>query len=154
MKLSSFTTITALLIFMVPLAPARAELLVNEWQDFAFPVSDDFDCAGEDGVASGLVHFTVTLMPSGNFGVHINANGIWKGNDSGIEFHWKENTTDIIPILADGEIVVWTIIQRLRVTKRGPESAQFRLKYDRHIIEVDGDLVVFHDEVSTVCTVP
>lgn len=138
---------------MVPLAPAKAELLVNEWQEFAFPVPDDSDCAGEDGVASGLVHFTVTAMPSGLLGIHINANGIWKGNDSGVELHWKDNITDIIPILHDGEIVVWTIVQRLRITKRGPEPAQFRLKFDLHLVEVGGDLVVYHDEVSTVCRI-
>jgi len=42
MRLINILCTTTFLIFTVIAAPAKAGILVNEWQEFAFPVFDDF----------------------------------------------------------------------------------------------------------------
>jgi hypothetical protein len=149
MRLITIICTTTFLLFAVVAAPAKAEVLVNEWQEFAFGVDDDFGCAGEDGVASGVVHVVVTDFRKGNLGIHFNAIGIWKGNDSGVELSWKENITDIIPIGDFGNHFVGTISQSVKII--GPGGLLFRLNAKVHLTEVGGDFIVFFSDVTTVC---
>ena len=151
MKLIKILCTSTLLILAVAAAPANAEVLVNEWQEFAFPVPDTFGCAGEDSVASGVVHLVVTDFRKGNLGIHITAKGILKGNDSGIEVLWKENITDIIPIGDFGNHFVGTISQSLKII--GPGGLLFRLNANAHLTEVGGEFIVYFDEVSITCNV-
>ena len=59
-----FHTALGVLTFIAMMAiatPAKAEVVFNEWHEFAFPLTDDSGCAGEDGVVSGVFQFTSHL---------------------------------------------------------------------------------------------
>ena len=90
--------ITCAVIFIVTAAPANAEVIVQDWSPFEFIVTDDSDCAGEDGLAQGMVHTTVATMPQGGFSVHLNARGTWTGLETGNEAKWLDNINDVLPI--------------------------------------------------------
>ena len=147
MKLIEVLLTTTFLIFTVIAAPAKAELLVNEWQEFAFPVTDDYGCAGEDGVASGVVHTRISDLRMGDVAFQINAKGIWKGDDSGVEFLWKDNITEVVPVDIGDHFVV-TFSQNLRIIGQG---LGFRVNANVHITEVGGELVVYFNEFTIVC---
>jgi len=151
MRLINILCTTTFLIFTVIAAPAKAGILVNEWQEFAFPVFDDFGCAGEDGVASGVAHTVVSDFKKGELGIHINAKGILKGDDSGVEVVWKDNIVDIVPIGDFGNHFVGTISQSLKLI--GPGGLLFRLKANVHLTEVGGQFIVFFDKATIVCNV-
>jgi hypothetical protein len=137
-------------MFVVTAGPANAEVIVNDWFPFEFVVIDGGDCAGEDGVAQGIVHQTVTTMPQGNFNVHINARGTWTGIETGNEGKWLDNINDVLPIL--GENVVYTFQQRLRILGQGP-GGDFFLRYKFHVTEIGGEITSYIDSLTTECTV-
>ena len=149
MRLIKIICTTTFLLFAVTAAPAKAGVLLNTWQDFAFPVPDESGCAGEDAVASGVVHILITDFEKGGLGVHFTAKGILKGNDSGVEVFWKDNVTDIIPIGDFGNHFVGTLSQSLKIIGQG--GLLFRLNAKVHLTEVGGEFIVYFDEVSTVC---
>lgn len=157
MRLIKIICTTTLLLFAFGAAPVQAEVLVNEWQEFAFPVTDDSGCAGEDGFVSGVVHNMITAPRKGDLGFFINSKGIWKGNESGVEATWKDNITDIIPNGKLDDIgnpdnhLVWTVSQNLRIIGQG--GLLFRLKAKVHLTEVGGEFIVYFDEVTTVCNI-
>ena len=61
--------ITCAAIFIVTTAPAKAEIIDQLWVPFEFPVTDDFGCAGEDGLAQDMVHVTVVTIQGGHGGL-------------------------------------------------------------------------------------
>ena len=144
--------LTTSIIFSVLLGfsvTAQAEVVFNQWIEFAFPVTDDSGCAGEDGVAAGIARITETNFKNGWSGFHVNAKGIWKGNDTGQELMWKDNLADVVPIGDFGNHFVGTISQSLKII--GGPVGQFRLKANVHLTEVNGDFVIYFDEVTTSC---
>lgn len=147
-------TLASVMIFVALLAfsiTAQAEMVFNQWVEFAFPVADDSGCAGEDGVAAGVARITETSFKKGWSGFHVNAKGIWKGNDSGVELMWKDNVADVVPIGDFGTHFVGTISQSLKII--GGPAGQFRLKANVHLTEVNGEFVVYFDEVTTSCKI-
>jgi len=146
-----YVVVACALMFILTAAPAKAGILVNEWQEFAFPVTDDFGCAGEDAVASGVAHVTVSDFRKGELGIHLNAKGILKGDDSGVEVLWKDNVTDIVPIGDFGNHFVGTISQSIKIIGQG--GLLFRLKANVHLTEVGGEFIVFFDRATFVCRV-
>jgi hypothetical protein len=149
MRLITIICTTTFLLFAVVASPAKAEVLVNEWQEFAFPVPNNFGCSDESGVASGVLHSVVTNFRKGGLGIHINVIGIWKGVDSGVELSWKDNITDIVPIGDLGNHFVGTFSESLKII--GPGGLLFRLNAKAHLTEVGGEFIVYFDEVTTVC---
>ena len=141
--------ITCAVIFIVTAAPANAEVIVQDWSPFEFIVTDDSDCAGEDGLAQGMVHTTVATMPQGGFSVHLNARGTWTGLETGNEAKWLDNINDVLPI--QGENVVYTFQQRLRILG-GPGGAFF-LRYKFHIVDIGGEVRSYIDSLTIECTV-
>lgn len=148
MRLINVICTTAFLVFAVLAAPAKAEVLVNEWSEFAFPVLDTSGCAGEDGFVSGVVHNVLAVMRRG-YSYHLNAEGIWKGSVSGAELLWRDNYSEVIPHDNFADFFVGTISSSLKII--GGPLGQFRLKYTSHLTEVNGEFVVWFDNVSTVC---
>lgn len=144
----------ALSILVAAIEPTEAQILQQEWQEFAFPIADVSGCAGEDGVASGMVHYTVTSMPSGWVGVHINAEGIVEGNDSGALYLWRDNITDIVPVVEAGELFVGTYRNTLKIIGPGNGLAKFMFSAKVHLTEIDGVAVVYFDEASFSCKNP
>ena len=142
--------IACAVMFIVAPAPAKAEIIVQNWQPFEFPVTDDFDCAGEDGLAQGMVHTTVSTMPQGQFNIHINARGTFTGLDTGNEWKWLDNINDVLPI--NGENFVWTIQQRLRLLGQGPGN-DFFLKLKFHVTVIGGEVTAYVDSFTVECTV-
>ena len=149
MRLIKVICTTTLLLFAFVAAPVQAKVLLSEWQEFAFPAPDESGCAGESGVASGVVHVVVSDFGKGELGIHFNAKGILKGDESGVEVALKDNITDIIPIGDFGNHFVGTFSQNLRII--GPGGLLFRLNAKIHLTEVGGEFIVYFDEVTTVC---
>lgn len=147
-------TILVAIVFVTVTAYAgpvhAAPPLYNVWQEFSFPVTDDSDCAGEDGVASGVVHLVERDFKKGVYGFHVNAMGIWKGDDTGIELLWRDNVSEVVPVWGPSH-KVGTTTQSLKII--GGPYGQFRLKYTAHIVEVGGQLVVYFEDVTTACNV-
>jgi hypothetical protein len=152
MRLSALIAVSLLSVtILTAAAPVQAAPpLFNEWQEFAFPVPDTFDCAGEDGVASGVVHRVAIDLNQGGVGFHLNAQGIWKGNDTGTEYKWRDNITDVIPI-DNPDNFVGTLSESLKII--GGPNGSFRLKGDVHVTVVNNEVVVYFDNVSTSCSV-
>ena len=148
MKLNQVIIACAVML-VVTAAPAKAEVIRQEWSPFEMVVTDDFDCAGENGLAQGMVHWTVTTMPRGQFNVHLNARGTWTGLVTGIEAKWLDNVNDVLPI--DGENFVWTIQQRLRLLGQGPGN-DFFLSYRFHVTVIGGELTAYVDSFSFKCS--
>jgi len=151
MRLINILCTTTFLIFTVIAAPANAKIIVNEWQEFAFPVADDFDCAGEEGFVSGVSHLVVSDFRKGDVGVHLNAKGILKGIESGVEVVWKDNIVDIVPIGDFGNHFVGTRTQTLKLIGQG--GLVFRFKANVHLTEVGGEFIVYFDRATFVCNV-
>jgi hypothetical protein len=147
-------TILAAIVFVAVTAyagPVQAEPpLYNVWQEFAFPVPDDADCAGEDGVASGVLHVVEREFKKGVYGYHLNAKGIWKGDDTGIELLWRDNISEVVPVWGPSHRV-GTTTQSFKII--GGPNGQFRLKVTAHIVEVGGQPVVYFEDVTTTCNV-
>lgn len=152
MRILKIVCITAVVAFSTFSMPAKAELLANFWDEFTFPVTDDSGCAGEDGMANGLVHITVTNFKKGGIGFHVNATGTWTGDISGDEYTWKDNVVDVLPIAEDGKFVL-NVSQQLRIIGQGPGMGQFRLNFNLHIVEIGGELKTYVDELKTTCSV-
>jgi hypothetical protein len=152
--LKQVLTISAAILFIALTAYAgsvQAEPpTYNGWQEFSFAVPDDADCAGENGVASGVFHVVEREFKKGVWGFHLNAKGIWKGDDTGTELLWIENVSEVVPIWGPSHKVA-TFSQSLKII--GGPNGQFRLKVTAHIVEVDGQLVVVFENVSTTCKV-
>lgn len=152
--LRQLLTILAAIVFVAVTAyadPVRAAPpLYNVWVEFSFPVPDDSDCAGEDGVASGVVHLFEREFNKGVWGYHVNAKGIWKGDDTGTELLWIDNVSEVVPVWGPSH-KVGTTTQSLKII--GGPNGQFRLKFTAHIVEVDGQLVVYFEDVTTTCHV-
>jgi hypothetical protein len=144
-----YVVVACALMFIVSAAPAKAGIIVNEWQEFAFAVTDDFDCAGEDGFASGVLHLIVSDFRKGGVGAHLTAKGILKGNDSKIEVVWKDNILDILPIGDLGNHVVWTQTETLKLIGQGGLAFGFRANF--HLTEVGGQPIVYFDRATFVC---
>ena len=145
-----YVVVACALMFIFAPATAKAEIIVQSWNPFEMVVTDDLDCAGEDGLAQGMIHTTVSTMPRGQFNVHINARGTWTGFNTGNEFKWLDNINDVLPI--DGENFVWTIQQRLRILRKGPGN-DFFLKYRFHMTVIGGELTAYVDSFSFKCSV-
>ena len=137
-------------MFIVAPAPAKAEIIFQDWSPCEFVQPDVFGCAGEDGLAQGMVHTTIATMPQGGFSIHLNAHGTWTGFDTGNEWKWLENYNDVLPIRGENE--VWTIQQRVRVLGQGPGNDLF-LKYKFHITVIGGELTAYVDSLSVECSV-
>jgi hypothetical protein len=137
-------------MFIVAPAPAKAEIIFQDWSPFEFVQPDDFGCAGEDGLAQGMAHTTIATMPQGGVSFHYNARGTWTGLDTGNEWKWLHNFNDVLPI--DGENVVWTIQQRVRVLGQGPGNDLF-LRYKFHITDIGGEVTAYFESLTTECTV-
>lgn len=144
-------SLAVILIFASVAAPAKAEVLLNQWNEFAFPTIDDFGCAGENGVASGIVHLVYSDFKKGNLSLHLSAKGIWKGNDSGFETIWKDNISEVMPIADFGNHFVGTFSQSLKLIGQG--GLAFRLNANVHLTEVGGEFIVYFDEVSIDCNI-
>lgn len=149
--LSVLRSLAVVLIFASVATPAKAEVLLNQWNDFAFPTIDETGCAGENGVVSGLVHLVYSDFKKGALSLHLSAKGIWKGNDSGFEATWKDNISEVIPIAGFGSHFVGTFSQSLRLIGQG--GLAFRLNANAHLTEVGGEFIVYFDEISIVCNV-
>jgi len=148
--LTTLTTIMACaVVFIVTAAPANAEIIVQDWSPFEFIVTDDSDCAGEDGLAQGMAHTTIATMPRGGLNVHFNARGTFTGLDTGNEAKWLDNISDVLPIL--GENFVYTYQQSLRIIG-GPGGAFF-LTYKFHVVEIGGEVRSYIDSLTIKCTV-
>jgi hypothetical protein len=142
--------IACAVMFIVAPATAKAEIIEQSWNPFEFVATDDFGCAGEDGLVQGMVHTTVATMPQGRFNVHFNARGTWTGIVTGGEWKWLDNINDVLPI--DGENFVWTIQQRLRLLGQGPGN-DFFLSYRFHLTAIGGELTAYVDSFSVECSV-
>jgi hypothetical protein len=142
--------IACAVMFIVTAAPAKAEIIKQSWESFEFVQTDDFDCAGEDGLAQGMVHTTIANMPQGGLSIHALQRGTWTGFDTGNEFKWLHNYTDVLPI--NGENVVWTIQQRVRVLGQGPGNDLF-VKWKYHVTDIGGEVTVYVDSLTFECTV-
>jgi len=143
--------IACAVMFIVAPATAKAEIIEQSWNPFEFVVTDDFGCAGEDGLAQGMVHNTVSTMPRGGFNVHINARGTWTGFNTGNEYKWLDNINDVWPLFT-GENDVYTFQQRLRLLRKGPGN-DFFLKYRFHITVTGGEVTAYVDSFSVECSV-
>ena len=141
--------IACAVMFVVTAAPANAEVFIQDWFPFEMVVTDDGDCAGEDGLAQGMVHYTVGTMPRGQFNVHINARGTWTGLETGLEAKWLDNINDVLPI--DGENFVYTYQQRLRLLGQGPGN-DFFLRYRFHVTVIGGEVTAYVDSLTIECT--
>jgi hypothetical protein len=137
-------------MFIVTASPVSAEVVFQDWSPFEFVQTDDFDCAGEDGLAQGMVHTTIATMPQGGVSFHLNAHGTWTGFGTGNEFKWLYNYNDVLPI--NGENVVWTIQQRVRVLGQGPGNDLF-VKYKFHRTVIGGEVTVYVESLTFECTV-
>ena len=137
-------------MFIVTASPVSAEVIAQDWSPYEFVQTDDFDCAGEDGIAQGMIHTTVATMPQGGFSYHHNARGTWIGIDTGREFKWLDNFNDVLPI--NGENLVWTQQQRVRVLGQGPGNDLF-LKYKFHVTVIGGEVTVYVESLTVECTV-
>ena len=147
--LNTLTTIMACaVVFIVTAAPANAEIIDQDWSPFEFIVTDDFDCAGEDGLLQGMAHTTVATMPQGGLSIHFNARGTFTGLDTGTEWKWLDNINDVLPI--EGENVVYTFQQRLRVI--GGPRADFFLKDKFHVTVIGGEVTAYVDSITVECT--
>ena len=142
--------IACAVMLVVTTAPAKAEVIVQEWSPFEFVTIDDFDCAGEDGLAQGMVHTTVATMPQGGVSAHINARGTWTGLETGNEGKWLDNINDVLPIL--DENFVHTFQQRLRILSQGPGN-DFFLSYRFHVTVIGGEVTAYVDSFTIECTV-
>ena len=142
--------IACAVMFIVAPATAKAEIIEQSWNSFEFVVTDDFGCSGEDGLAQGMVHTTVSTMPQGQFNAHLNARGTVTGLNTGNEFTWMDNINNVLPI--DGENFVWTIQQRLRLLGQGPGN-DFFLSYRFHVTVIGGELTAYVDSFTIECTV-
>jgi len=142
--------IACAVMFIVTAAPAKAEIIDQFWGPFEFPTTDDFDCAGEDGFAQGMVHVTVANMPQGGVSFHLEARGTWTGIATGNEGKWLDNINDVLPI--DGENFVQTFQQRVRILGKG-RGNDFFLKYKFHVTVIGGEVTAYVDSLTTECTV-
>ena len=142
--------IACAVFFVLMAAPAQAEVLDQGRYPFEFVVPDDLNCAGEDGLAQGIVHLVVTTMPRGGLNIHISAQGTWTGLDSGNEAKWLENINDVLPMT--GENYVRTVQQRLRILTKG-RGNDFFLRFSFHITVVGGEVTAYIDSFTTECTV-
>jgi hypothetical protein len=141
--------ITCAVIFIVTAAPAKA----NNPQyrsHFESVIIDSSGCAGEDGLAQGMVHVTVANMPGRGVSEHINAQGTWIGLETGNEAKWLDNINDVLPIT--GENVVYTFQRRLRILGQGP-GGDFFLRYKFHVTDIGGEVTAYFDSATTECTV-
>ena len=149
--LTTLTTIMACaVVFIVTAAPANAEILDQFWSPFEMVATDDFDCAGEDGLAQGMFHVTVSTMPRGGINFHLNARGTFTGMKTGGEWKWLDNRNSVLPI--NGENFVQTIQQRLRILGQGPGN-DFFLSYRFHVTVIGGELTAYVDSFTIECTV-
>ncbi len=155
MKTKVILCICTALIWTLGSQTAKAEIVFQGWQEFAFPVIDDFNCAGEDGVVSGMIHTTITEMVSG-YGYHINAEGIVQGNDSGAEYLWRDTIAEVVPIRDDPPHThfVGTYQQRLRVIGKGGDVVKFILQFKSHATVIGGEWVVYFDDAFFLCKDP
>jgi hypothetical protein len=142
--------IACAVILVVSSAPAQAEVIQQGWFPFEFVTTDDFDCSGEDGLAQGMFHSTITTMPRGQFNVHLNARGTWTGLETGFEAKWLDNINDVLPI--SGENIVHTFQQRLRILSQGPGN-DFFLSYRFHVTVIGGEVTAYVDSFTIECTV-
>ena len=141
--------ITCAVIFIVTAAPANAEVIFQDWSPFEFSVTDDSNCAGEDGLAQGMAHTTVATMPRGGLSIHLNARGTFIGLETGSEAKWLDNISDVLPL--QGENVVYNFQQRLRILG-GPRGAFF-LRYKFHVTDLGGEVTAYIDSLTIECTV-
>ena len=147
-----FHTALGVLTFIAMMAiatPAKAEVVFNEWHEFAFPLTDDSGCAGEDGVVSGVFHEVLSLMPNGGYSYHLNANGVWKGDESEAELLWRDNYSEVVPHDDFGNFFIGTISHSIKII--GGPLGQFRLKFTSHLTEINGEFVRWVDNFSTAC---
>jgi hypothetical protein len=145
-----YVVVACALMFIVTASPVSAKVVVQDWSPFEMVTTDDFDCAGEDGLAQGMRHLTVATMPRGGFSFHLNARGTWTGLQSGNEVKWLDNINDVLPI--DGENFVLTQQQRLRLLGQGPGN-DFFLKYKFHVTVIGGEVTAYVDSFTTECIV-
>lgn len=141
------------LILGLAIPPARAEIVFQGWQEFAMPVTDETGCAGENGVASGIVHTTIAELQDG-YSYHINAQGIVKGDDSGIEYLLRDNIMEVIPFSDWGTHAIGTTQQRLKLIGKGGQAVKFVLLYRAHLTEIGGEVVVYFDGATFQCKQP
>lgn len=153
MNTKTFVCASAALICLLAIQSVRAEIVFQGWQEFAFPITDDLNCAGEDGVASGMVHTTITEMASG-YGVRLNAIGIVKGDDSGTEYLWRDNIVEVVPFDDWGTHAVGTTQERLKIIGKGGQYVKFVLLYKAHLTEIGGEVVVYFDGATFLCQDP
>lgn len=144
-------SLAVILIFTSVAASAKADVLMNQWNNFAFPITDETGCAGEDSVASGLVHLVYSDFKKGSLSFHLSAKGVWKGNDSGLEATWKDNFSEVIPIVDFGNHFIGTFSRSLKIIGQG--GLLFRLNANVHLTQVGGEFVVYFDEVSIDCNI-
>ena len=148
--INTLTTIMACaVVFIVTAAPANAEVIIQDRSPFEFPVTDDADCAGEDGIAQGMAHWTVATTPRGGLNVHLNARGTCIGVETGSEAKWLDNINDVLPIL--GENFVYNFQQSLRII--GGPRGSFFLRYKFHVTDIGGEVRAYIDSLSIECTV-
>lgn len=141
------------LIWALAVQPVRAEIVSQDWQEFGFPVIDVFNCLGENGVATGMVHTTVMEMADG-FGMHINSEGIVHGLDSGAEYLWRDNVAQFVPYDDYGNHAVGTAQRRLKLIGKGREAAKFVLFHEVHFTVINGQPVVYFDNATFLCEDP
>jgi hypothetical protein len=153
MKIKVILCVSTILIWSIAIQPARAEIILEDWQEFAFPVHDVDDCVGEDGVVSGIVHYVITEM-AGGYGVHINAQGIAEGDDSGNQWLFRDNLTEIVPISDLPTDFVGTYQLHRKAISQGSEYPDVVYSVRSHVTLIDGQLVVYFDEAYLVCASP
>ena len=147
---NTLTTIMACaVVFIVTASPANAEVIFQDWSPFEFYVTDDADCAGEDGIAQGMVHSTIATTPRGGLNLHFNARGTFIGVETGSEAKWLDNINDVLPIL--GENFVYNFQQSLRIL--GGPRGSFFLKYQFHVTDTGGEVRAYIDSLTIECTV-
>jgi len=139
---------TLMLIASIGLAePAHAENIVNVWEPIEIPVIGD-PCAGEDALILGMVHTTVSTLRNGQLSVQVNTQGVITGLDTGREWLWRLNISDVLPV--DGENLVWTFHQRDKVIGRGGLPSLF-ITYQAHVTVIGGDVKVYFDSATYDC---
>jgi hypothetical protein len=154
MKLSQGLFATFVLVAsMCVAAPVQAELLVNEWEPFEFPVAPDPNCPTEDTAfyVQGMQHLKASNLRKGGLAINMNALGTFTGIQTGEEWHWRHNIADVLPIYeGNGENEVFTYQETLKLIGQGGTPSYFA-KTKFHIIVFGGEVKSYIDAVEVRC---
>jgi len=131
--------------------PAQAELLVNEWSPFEFPILQDPEapCANDPVfLAQGMQHLKVSTLRNGGLAINFNALGTFTGLETGEEWHWRHNFADVLPIFGDNRVGTYQDTLKI-IGQRG--NPTYFAKVRVHVTEIGGEMKSYFEVEEITC---